>query len=133
MFILYCKIQDQFLNLIKDLSYVVICRTLVLHFSLLKDVIISSVYFSNDILFVFMIAVATMDHNEEILRVIGHLREIGSAWRGGDELRCSLSASFLTIVDTITISNDALYSIASYRKPKYKNMPMVSAITRSRS
>ena len=31
-------------------------------------------FFSNDILFVFMIAVATMDHIDEILRVIGHLR-----------------------------------------------------------
>ena len=64
--------------------YVVICRTLVLHFSLLRDVIISCVYFSNDILFVFIVVVATMDNNAQILRVIGHLREIGSACRGGD-------------------------------------------------
>ena len=63
---------------------------IVLHFSLLKEVIIPCVYFSNDILFVFMIGVATMDHNENILRVIGHLRDIGYAWRGGDELRHSL-------------------------------------------
>ena len=49
---------------------------------MLRDFIISCVYFSNDVLFVFMIAVATIDHNTEILRVIGHLREIGSAWRG---------------------------------------------------
>ena len=66
-----------------------------------------------------MIAVATMDHNNaEILRFNGHLREIGLAWRGGDELRRSLSYSLLSIVDTIIISNDALYSIASYRERK---------------
>ena len=68
-----------------------------------------------------MIAVATMDRNNaEILRFIGHLREIGSAWRGGDELRRSLSDSLLSIVDTIARSNDALYSIASYRERKRK-------------
>ena len=66
-----------------------------------------------------MIAVATMDHNNaEILRFIGHLREIGSAWRGGDELYRSLSDSLLSIVDTIARSNDALYSITSYRERK---------------
>ena len=58
--------------------------------------------------------------NAEILRFIGHLREIGSTWRGGDELRCSLSDSLLSIVDTIARSNDALYSIASYRERKRK-------------
>ena len=85
---------------------------------MLRDVIISCVYFSNDILFVFMIAVATMDHNAEILRVIGHLREIGYAWRSGDELCHSLSASLLTIVDMITRSNDALCRITSHRETK---------------
>ena len=85
---------------------------------MLRDVIISCVYFSNDILFVFMIAVATMDNNAEILRVIGDLREIGSVWRGGDELCRSLLASLLTIVDTISRLNDALYSITSYRETK---------------
>ena len=65
-----------------------------------------------------MIAVATMDNNVEILRVIGHLREIGCAWRDGDELCRSLSDSLLSIVDTITRSNNALYSIASYRERK---------------
>ena len=65
-----------------------------------------------------MIAVATMDNNDEILRVIGHLREIGSSWRGGDELHRSLLASLLTILDTISRSNDSLYSIASYRETK---------------
>ena len=41
MFILYCKIQDQFLNLhLIDLVYVVICRTLIIQFSMLRDVII---------------------------------------------------------------------------------------------
>ena len=66
-----------------------------------------------------MIAVATMEcNNAEILRFIGHLREIGSAWRGGDELRRSLSDSLLSIVDTIARSNDVLYSIASYRERK---------------
>ena len=53
---------------------------------MLRNVIISCVYFYNDILFVFRIAMATMDNNAEILRVIGHLREIGYGWRGGDEL-----------------------------------------------
>ena len=68
-----------------------------------------------------MIAVATMDdNNAEILRFIVHLREIGSAWRGGDKLRRFLSDSLLSIVDTITRSNDALYSIASYRERKRK-------------
>ena len=65
-----------------------------------------------------MVAVATMDNNAEILRVIGHLREIGSTWRGGDELHHSFSDSLLTIVDTIARSNDALYSIAYYRERK---------------
>ena len=65
-----------------------------------------------------MIAVAAMDNNVEILRVIGHLREIGSAWRRGDEMRHSLSDSLLTTVDTITRLNDALYSITSYRERK---------------
>ena len=65
-----------------------------------------------------MIPVATMDNNVEILRFIAHLREIGSAWRGGDELHRSSSNSSLSIVDTITRSNDALYSITSYRERK---------------
>ena len=80
---------------------------------MLRDVSISCVYIANDILFVFMVAVATMHNNAEILRVISHLREIGFAWRGGDELCPSLSDSLLTIVDTIVSSNDALYSITS--------------------
>ena len=78
----------------------------------------SCVYISKDILFVFIIAVATMDNNAEILRFIAHLREIGSAWRGGDELRHSLSDSLLSIVETITILNDALYRITSYKERK---------------
>ena len=119
MFILYCKIQHQFLNLHDRFSlYVVICHTLVIQFSMLRDVIISCVYIYNDILFVFMIAMATMDNNANILRVIGHMREIGFAWRGGDELCRSLLDSLLSIVDTIARSNDALYSIASYRERK---------------
>ena len=97
-----------------DLVYM----SIVIQFSVLRYVIISCVYISNDILFVFMIAVVTMDNNVEILRVIGHLREIGSAWRGGDELCRSLSNSLLSIVDTITRSNDALYRITSYRERK---------------
>ena len=67
-----------------------------------------------------MIAVATMDNNVEILRFIAHLREIGSTWRGGDELCRSLPDSLLTIVDTIARSDDALYSIALYRERKRK-------------
>ena len=83
-------------------------------------VIISCVYISNDILFVFMIAnMATMDHNNaEIPRFIVHLREIVSAWRAGDELCRSLSDSLLSIVHTIARSSDALYSIAYYRERK---------------
>ena len=73
---------------------------------MLRDVFISCVYISNDVLFVFMIVVATMDINAEILRVIRHLIEIGSAWRGGDELCRSLSDSLLTIVDMIARSNE---------------------------
>ena len=66
-----------------------------------------------------MIVVHTMDHNNaEILRFIVHLREIGSTWRGGDELCRSLSDSLLSIVDTIARSNDAFYSIAYYRERK---------------
>ena len=65
-----------------------------------------------------MIVVATMDHNANILRVIGHLRDISSPWRGGDEWCLSLLALLLTIVDSINRLNDALYSIASYRKRK---------------
>ena len=62
---------------------------------------------------------ATMDHNNaEILRFIVDLREIGLAWRDGDELRRSLSDSLFSIVDTIARSNDALYSIASCRERK---------------
>ena len=100
--ILYCKIQDQSLNLHDRFSLYVNSYTV---FSFIY-VIISCVYISNDILFVFMIAVATMvRNNAEILRFIGHLREIGSAWRGGDELRRSLSDSLLSIVDTIARSN----------------------------
>ena len=85
---------------------------------MLGDVIIPCVYFSNDKLFEFVILVATIDPNVEILRVIVHLREIGSSWRGGDELCCSLSASLMTIVDTISRLNDALYSISFYTKTK---------------
>ena len=107
-----------------DLVYVVICCTLVIQFSVLRYFIISCVYISNDILFVFMITVATMDNNAEILRDIIRLREIGFAWRGGDELHCSLSDSLLSIVDTITRSNDTLYSIASYRERKRQQMLM---------
>ena len=118
MFFLYCKIQDQLLNLHNRLVYVVICRTLVIQFSVLRYVIISCVYICNDILFVFVIAVATMDNNAEILRFISHLREIGSSWRGGYQLHRSLSDSLLSIFYTIARSNDALYSITSYRERK---------------
>ena len=59
-----------------------------------------------------MIAVDTMDNNAKIPRVIAHLREIGYAWRGVDELHHSLSDYLLSIVDTIARLNDALYSIA---------------------
>ena len=97
---------------------VLVYISIVIQFSVLRYLIISRVYIFNDILFVFMIAVATMDNNAKILRFISHLRDIGSAWRGRDELHHSLSNSLLSIVDTITRSNDALYSITSYRERK---------------
>ena len=87
---------------------------------MLRDVIISCVYISNDILFVFMITMATINNNVEVLRVIGHLKEIGFAWRGGDKLYRSFLYSMLTIVDTIVKLDDVLYSIASYRERKRK-------------
>ena len=87
---------------------------------MLRDVNISSVYISKDILFVFMIVFTTMYNNVDTLRVVGHLREIGSSGRVGDELCHSLSDSLLSIVDTIARSNDALYSIASYMERKRK-------------
>ena len=68
------------------------------------------VYFSKDIFIVFMIKVVYMDHNAEILRVICLLRDIGVAWRGGDELHNSLSASLESIVDNINRSNGVLNS-----------------------
>ena len=76
------------------------------------------VYFSKDIFIVFMIEVVYMDHNAEILRVIHHLRDIGVAWRGGDEIHISLSTLLESIIDTINRTNDTLYSIASYRERK---------------
>ena len=65
-----------------------------------------------------MIAAGSMDQNAEILREIAHLREIGATWRGGDELRHFLLTSLEYIVNTISRSNDALYTIESYRKRK---------------
>ena len=48
-------------------------------------------YFSNDIFIVFMIEVADINHNAQILRVIDHLRDIGADWRGRDETHNYLS------------------------------------------
>ena len=75
------------------------------------------VYFSNDV-FLLMCAVSIMDQNAKILRDIGHLREIGVAWRGGDEFHHSLEASLDSIVDVVSRSNDVLYNIALYRERK---------------
>ena len=61
-----------------------------------------------------------MDHNANILRVIGHLRDLSATWRGGYELCCSLLASLECIIDTINRSNDALYSISSFRERKWQ-------------
>ena len=61
-----------------------------------------------------------MDHNVDILRLIGHLRDIGAAWMGGDELCRSLLASLESIVDTISRSNDVLYSMVSYIEIKWQ-------------
>ena len=77
-----------------------------------------------------MIAVATMDNNAEILRFIAHLREISSAWRGGDEICHSFLDSLLTTVDMIARSNDALYSITSYRKRKTQKLQHVQGFAR---
>ena len=63
-----------------------------------------------------MIEVATIDRNVDILGVIGHLKEIDFAWRGGDELWLSLSSSLLTIVAIIYRSNYSLYIITSYKE-----------------
>ena len=44
-----------------------------------------------------------MDHNVNILRVIGHLRDIGVDWRDGYEIHRLLLASLESIVDTNNI------------------------------
>ena len=65
-----------------------------------------------------MIVVPMMDQNVDILRVISHLRDIGVAWRGRDELHCSLFSSLKSIIDTINRLNSVLYNIALYREIK---------------
>ena len=61
------------------------------------------VYFSNDIFIVFMTAMSTMDQNVDILRESLHLRGIGVACRGVEELHRLLLASLESIVDTNNI------------------------------
>ena len=60
------------------------------------------------IFFLFMIVVARMDPNVEILREIMRLKKIGGMWRGGDHLHYSLAENLTTIINTITESNRAL-------------------------
>ena len=91
------------------------------------------VYFSNDNFIVFMIALGDMDHNAEIWRVICHLRDNSATWRGEDELQRLLLTSLEYILQTISRSNDALYSIESYRKRKGQEYANGLAIMRLRS
>ena len=80
-----------------------------------------------------MIALGDMDHNAEIWRVIGHLRDNSVTWKGGDELRRFLLTSLEYTVETISRSNDASYSIESYRKIKGQEYDDGQAIMRLRS
>ena len=120
------KFKINFEIYIIGLVYVVICHTLVIHFSVLRDVIISCVYISNDILFLFMIAVATMDlNNAEILRFIGHLREIGSAW--GVEMSSAASCQIHYYLLLIWSQDRMMRCIASHLIGREKGNSMLMA------
>ena len=89
-----------------------------LHFQFWRDVIIYHVYISNDFLIDFFVAVAAMDPNAEILIELAQLRGLSTAFSGGDRIRRSLASTLDAIVETITLSNNILYDITSYRERK---------------
>ena len=59
-----------------------------------------------------------MDTNAEILIELAQLRGLSTAFSGGDRIRCSLASTLDAIVETITLSNNILYDITSYRERK---------------
>ena len=89
-----------------------------LHFEFWRDVIIYHVYVSNYFLIDFFIAVAAMDPNAEILIELANLRGLSSTFSSGDRIWCSLASTLDAIVETITLSNNVLYDITSYRERK---------------
>ena len=66
----------------------------------------------------FFIVVAAMDTNAEILIELAQLRGLSTAFSGGDRIRRSLASTLDAIVETITLSNNVLYDITSYRERK---------------
>ena len=72
-----------------------------------------------------------MDPNAEILIELAHLRGLSSAFSGGDRIRRSLASTLDAIVETITLSNNVLYDLTSYRERKrreYANGLSYSAV-----
>ena len=59
-----------------------------------------------------------MDTNAEILIELTQLRGLSTAFSGGDRIRCSLASTLDAMVETITLSNNILYDITSYRERK---------------
>ena len=59
-----------------------------------------------------------MDPNAEILIELAQLRGLSTAFSGGDRIRRSLASTLDAIVETITLSNNILYDITSYRERK---------------
>ena len=59
-----------------------------------------------------------MDTNAEILIELAQLIGLSTAFSGGDRIRRSLASTLDAIVETITLSNNILYDITSYRERK---------------
>ena len=59
-----------------------------------------------------------MDSNAEILIELAQLRGLSTAFSGGDRIRRSLASTLDAIVETITLSNNILCDITSYRERK---------------
>ena len=59
-----------------------------------------------------------MDPNAEILVELAQMRGLSTAFTGGDIIRHSLASTLDAIFETITLSNNILYDITSYRKKK---------------
>ena len=59
-----------------------------------------------------------MDTNAEILIEIAQLRGLSTTFSGGDRIRRSLASTLDAIVETITLSNNIIYDITSYRERK---------------